>query len=337
MRPNLYINILKLFITTTLITPLLVACGPKSDSETKTQTETQTVANGPVVSDMAYNYQAGSNGVTWILIHGLGDDMTKLNGLAQLAIQRGYGILQMDLYGHGLTLQNYLQTHSKLPESFDYRDNVVGIKRLLEQLSLTDRLVIVGHSYGGAIAYALASAIESDASSSESGKLLQVHLLAPYVQRLDKSIAQIFNPFNIPSVDSYNNAFLDPILEQYMRRNFRTYLSKSNYGVEEYQLTKERLRELDIRVEAAILVTKGIRSFDLLDEKAPFVKIQTPINIIGGASDTLVKPEMLRSFDTRLTAAGNLHQLQFIEGMNSDHLFPQTNAQITFEKILQFH
>ncbi len=311
------------------MTQILFACTPNARAK---NTDGASPAKGQNLSAEAleYKFTPGTRGQTWVLIHGLGDDMSKLDGLAQLAQKSGYAVLQMDLHGHGLTLGKYTADHSELPPTIDYRDNVTGVKNLITRLNISDELILVGHSYGGAIAYALAAEMEKDQ------RVHSVHLLAPYVQRLDKLLTAGLNPFGNPNLDDMTDALLDPILEKYMQNTFRSYLLKSYYGGVAYKLTDEQNKELDSKVQAAILVTKGIRKFDLVDKTKPFIKIAAPLQIVGARNDQLVKPLLLQTFDGRLKQEKVAHVLEFTEDAEADHLFPQTKPEDTFNRIQKF-
>lgn len=133
--------------------------------------------------EMVYKYipPSVSGAQTVVVIHGLGDSMTKVNKIIEQQKKLGYGVLAMDLHGHGRTLNQYLKEHDELPAEFDYFANVEDIRDLLRELRI-DRVSLIGHSYGGGIAYALALELEKNRRI----KVTSVHMLAPYVQRIDK-------------------------------------------------------------------------------------------------------------------------------------------------------
>lgn len=134
---------------------------------------------------LAYDLKGGSKKPTWLFIHGLGDDMSYMAPLARQAEAEGYKVLRVDLFGHGETLRNQLAENGNvLPKAFPYQENVVALKELLQTLDVKD-LVIVGHSYGGGISYALTRELTLN-PGTQPIHVESVHMLAPYVQRIDK-------------------------------------------------------------------------------------------------------------------------------------------------------
>ncbi len=135
------------------------------------------------------------NKETIVLLHGLGDYMEKMYPLARKFLDDGYGVLLVDLRGHGYTLKKTLEVMmeknlSQFPESFQPEDNVKDITDLILDKGIK-RFHIVGHSHGGGIAYALAHKFylmkkDGKLKSPQSPRLLSIHMLAPYVSRIDK-------------------------------------------------------------------------------------------------------------------------------------------------------
>lgn len=141
--------------------------------------------------DMAYDYKHGKKRPVWILIHGLGDDMSKLQEITSYADAEGYGTLRVDLFGHGESLKQLLARDGQIgKESFYYFDNVVVLKELIQYLKLED-VVIVGHSYGGGISYTLAAELLQGTQGNPL-KVRSLHMLAPYVQRIDKFLQKFY-------------------------------------------------------------------------------------------------------------------------------------------------
>jgi pimeloyl-ACP methyl ester carboxylesterase len=329
---------------------------------------------------MIYDYKKASPGKdTLVLIHGLGDDMTKLRAVAQLADQDGLGVLLMDLNGHGRTLHEYLAHHDNtLPDHMDYQDNVNDVTLLIQSLLLT-KISLLGHSYGGGIAFGVAAKLQASGSPIQ---IRSLHMVAPYVQRIDKFLSDYFqspqylinqtakawekagvppalseNIFDIffqwtwtitsqmrlfkdglqraLHLDYNKDLLMDPFVEKFMRKNYRKYfvaVSKKR----ESELSTQESDEIDIKVEAAIKITKGIRGFDLLDETTSLPSSMPPLQIIGGKEDQLVLPVQLKNFDRRLQQEGIGHKLVFISGKKSHHLFPQTMPDQLYQQVRNF-
>lgn len=332
--------------------------------------------------EMAYDYKpAKKAGPTWLIIHGLGDDMAKMEGLTALADAEGFGVLRVDLFGHGETLKRYMETHDgHLPGDMYYKDNIIVIRELLQKNGIKD-VVIVGHSYGGGISYGLAAEL-GHMNGKNKINVRSVHLLAPYVQRIDKFMKNYFqspdfllhqtaktmeqfganpnmvrnimdplfsmtwamtagvrymNDFvaNSLRVDQWQDFALDPIVEKYIAQSYRKYFVAMTKKQESH-LTESENKAIDIQVEAAIRVTKGIRDFDLLDTTSDLKDFGAPVQVIGGNKDKLVIPGQLYDFDQRLKVDNIPHRLEFIDGENSHHLFPRYMAKDVYKMIRAF-
>lgn len=329
--------------------------------------------------ELAYEYRAGSRRQTMVFLHGLGDDMTHMEGLAEKAQADGFPVLRVDLHGHGATLFHYFKTHAhSLPTELSYMDNVEDLKELIVSLKLKE-VSLVGHSYGGGIAFSLASELEQ----STRVKVHSLHMLAPYVQRIDKFfsayfrspeflldtaadliergmvggaiVRSIMDPF-LSMVRTMNDQMryfkdqmsrysytdlgtelvMQPFVEQFMRTAYRRYFVLIHKKTES-ELTKEESQLIDLKVEGAIKVTKGIRSFDLLDQSKPLPKIKATVHVMGGRQDSLVIPAQLDEFARRMYSADLTYRLDYMTGEKSHHLFPRTQTDSVYRKILAFH
>lgn len=331
---------------------------------------------------MVYDFKPPQAGKpVMVFLHGLGDNMFKLQALENLAVQSGYGVLRVDLHLHGDTLKVYLRENRELPHRLDYAENTVDIAALISDLKLQD-IIIIGHSYGGGIAFDLARHL---VDNNPEINIESVHPLAPYVQRIDKFLKSYFATprFMISQTgemlkagsggmmdgfidnimqpmsnmmlamfsgvrmmqahvedmigwDAVNDLVLDPILENCMRISYERYFLM-NMGKRRSELSRDEKKTLQIEVEAAIRVTKGIRGFDLLDPTTQLPKAMPPIDVIGAQHDTLVVPDQLREFAHRLRLANLKYTLSFMDGINADHLFPRRMAQTLFAKIVEFN
>jgi pimeloyl-ACP methyl ester carboxylesterase len=330
----------------------------------------------PQGDPVVYDLRSGTRPTVFVLIHGLGDDMTKLDGLTNLILKDGFGVLRVDLQGHGLSLQAYMRNHKALPAEMTYQKNVEGLASLINRMQMQD-IVIVGHSYGGGIAYGLAAAL----ANNPVVRIRSVHMLAPYVQRIDKFMSEYYQSpdflmnqtnkavtggatgsksiTNTNPVAAYVNMFaqtgklmkssmnkmfaldqtkdflMDPFVNKFMQKSYREYFLKE-MNQTEAQLTNQQKTFLDLRVEAAIRTTKGIRGFDLLDVGNVLPVVKAPIQIVGGSSDQLVVPDQLEAFDQRLTQSQMPHELSFVQGTAATHLFPRMMPNETYQKIVQF-
>jgi pimeloyl-ACP methyl ester carboxylesterase len=340
-------------------------------------------SNSKTHRNLAYRYLIGTQKSTVLLIHGLGDDMTKLNALADKYAKDGFSVLRVDLHGHGETLKDYLKLHDqKLPDEIDYSQNIQDIKELIHFLGLSE-IEIIGHSYGGGIAYGLTVELEKEQNKKGSTSKVRVNsitMMAPYVQRIDKFLQSYFqspefvlnatssslqksgvpkvlvqsmlNPFyslawyytvnmhfvgdavqRMMMIEKAQDLLFDPYVEKFMTNSYREYFILSTKK-KESELSAEELALIDLKVSAAIKVTKGIRGFDLLDQSKEFPIVKAPLLIMGGSNDKLVMPEQLDAFGRRLKDYGKPFKLIFLEGENSGHLFPRFMADQVYDTIL---
>ena len=188
--------------------------------------------------EMAYQIVRPTNGKNEYLImpHGLGNAMGSMQPLAKKFIADGYGVVLMDLYGHGKTLEKMLQTmeanNSKsFPDTFKHRDNVLDIRDLIFTENIR-HFRIIGHSHGGGVGYALASEFDrlkksGELKSEDAPEIMSVHLINPYVSRIDKFLTDLAsNPeFWVQETSKtlvragmdarHVDAILDPIFEYF--------------------------------------------------------------------------------------------------------------------------
>lgn len=274
--------------------------------------------HSPSGRELVYHHTPGKKKMTWVFLHGLGDDMTDMAGLSQLAQSDGFGTLRVDFHGHGESLRLYLQSQNgRLPSALPYSHNVEDVFHLIHALKLKD-VVIVGHSYGGGIAYELGVHL-----ASTSIQLRSVHMLAPYVQRLDKSL-------------SYFPGFvMDLWTDEFMRENFTKYFLQE-WGKVRHELRLEEERLLEMKVEAALLATKGIRDLDLLDHSRELRAPEAPVHLLAGDRDELLPSRLLENFRRRLENQQVPHSYQVIEGDDATHFFPQNRGREVYQHMLEF-
>lgn len=240
-----------------------------------------------------------------LLIHGLGDDLTHLNKLAANLKKEGFSILRIDLYGHGETLENFAKTKKPIPTVLPYENNVRDISEIIKKLDFKNPIVI-GHSYGGAIAYALSNQLKSN----KSYRPQRLIMMAPYLRRLDHSLLT-----GNPLVDMQT----EYMSEQFMRSAFRGYFES------------QKRKNIDLLIDATIASTKGIRSFDILSyDKKASLGFAIPLLIIAGSKDDLVKYDQIENYHKKLLDEGYAHKVVIIDG---DHFFPQNHSAETFKVI----
>jgi len=165
----------------------------------------------------------------------------------------------------------------------------------------------VGHSYGGAIAYALANQLHN----SKTLRPTRLIMMAPYLRRLDYPYLTGNPIFDIPT--EYNS-------EQFMRNSYREYFES------------QKRENIDLLVDATVAATKGIRSFDVLSSgKKASLDYKIPLLVLAGKNDELVKDDQIETFHRKLEKEGYNHRIIFLDG---DHFFPREIPSETFRAIL---
>ena len=119
-----------------------------------------------------YTDRGTADDTTLVLLHGLQDCAANWNGAADRLADH-YRVITLDLRGHGDSDRSAEGAYSQADFSND-------IGRLLRELDLRD-VVLVGHSYGGKVATAFASAspdriaalvaVDSDIAANSHGEL----------------------------------------------------------------------------------------------------------------------------------------------------------------------
>ncbi len=134
--------------------------------------------------------------------------------------------------------------------------------------------------------------------------------------------------------DVIHDIMTDPNTDKFMYENFKSYFL-TELGKSESELSAEETKLLDIKVYAAILVTKGARELDYLNPMIPIGELPRIVLIMGGREDKLVTPDQMRRVSERLTNDNIKHELKFYEGPLSTHFFTQTMPDAVYEDILE--
>ncbi len=134
--------------------------------------------------------------------------------------------------------------------------------------------------------------------------------------------------------DMIHDMMTDPSTDKFMYENFKSHFL-AELGRSESDLTAEETKLLEIKVYAAILVTKGARELDYLNPMVPIGEMPRIVLIMGGREDKLVTPDQMRRVSERLTDEKINHELKFYEGPLANHFFPQTMPDAVYEDILE--
>ena len=227
----------------------------------------------------------------YLLLHGLLDSSSRWGSVEQGLLEAGYGVIKLDLLGHGKSLERHYKEKGDLSKEIDYRDQLEAIMAFLKLLKKdysVERPNVMGHSYGGGLAMALAAHPQYSKAIGN-----QLVLVAPYVYRLDhyhqiKTVSDSAGFFT-GVVEAWTSEIvknvgdkMDPITDGFVKDGFSEYLQINGMS--------SRVEE-SVAVDAALAVTKGIRDFDARVDVEQIRKVMD-VRLIIGSRDT-VSPEAL--------------------------------------------
>lgn len=260
-----------------------------------------------------------------VLIHGLLDSHRAWNDMAPLFLNKGIGVVRLDLIGHGKTFfKQYESTlgnpseHFRVPYEIDFKENVqlvVDILQYLKKIGIHNP-TLVGHSMGGAVVLAAAQKV-GDVNT-------KTILIAPYVYRLERrALEKTFSTF----FWGFNSFFFDlmPVfyrdfIEKWMMDYFTDpvmYEQYEKFAAEKIleanaHLTPEQLKKVvRYHIKSGIATTKGLRDFDGV-RLALGMDIEKDFLILIGSRDELLDIALEQKLADALPSA----QLQIIEGAN---------------------
>ncbi len=103
---------------------------------------------------LSYYHRKSNNGLTLILIHGLGGSKNDYLDAFSNHLLKEYGLLAVDLVGHN---------DSTTPINFTYAMNTQAkvLLKLIEKLELADDFILLCHSMGGPVGVYLAETLSS--------------------------------------------------------------------------------------------------------------------------------------------------------------------------------
>jgi len=323
--------------------------------------------------EMYYVFHRGQRGKpTYVIIHGLGDNLEKLNAMTENLERAGFGTFRVDLHGHGKTLQKYLETHEHAPDLIDYREQVQDVAELIVRAGIK-RNRLFGHSMGGQIVFNVAQNLPKEFRPES------IHMAAPYVYRLDGYLREsaldgrmwlnastrfLRDFFGIPSpfadlmmspmrttlnmnrgtmqvlnrggvvdqITRFRDTWIDFQADSVVSAAFRNAFLKYDLKKTEFQLSKTERRFLNERVRAALAATKGIRDFNVFSPDAKFPP-NIPIQLLIGEGDQLVLEDELDEFAQVMEHKKYPFETVKIPGT---HFFPQTNPEQVTHAIMMF-
>lgn len=163
-----------------------------------------------------------------------------------------------------------------------------------------------------------------------------VNLSIEQVNEIKKSLLWPKQILQSSTQQKAHDVIMDPFMDQFMVKNFTAYfVYKAKLQLQKTELSDSDMAIIQKKVEACIALTKGIRTFDILDSGTSLKwPKDIPVLLIGGEKDTLVSPLQLQEFTLRLSEANIPFEFHVIE--DGTHLFPQTHAPQAAALILNF-
>ena len=218
--------------------------------------------------------EAGALTPTLVLLHGFGNSLQSFRLLAP-ELAEDYHVIALDMPGFGLSAK---------PAEFDYRNpnqaRVVG--EFIRALGL-DRVIVGGHSLGGAIA-------------------LRVALEEPEVQGLVLMNPGIINS-GVPWIAQYYFFPLQRLsAKQMANRDFREAMIKGSFMNPEL-ITDEVMDDLQLAVRTEGYMdsaTTMMGQYEEPDEEPLLAQVKVPTVILWGEKDKRKTPEELARLEAGL-------------------------------------
>ncbi|MCB0370153.1 MAG: alpha/beta hydrolase, partial [Bdellovibrionales bacterium] len=161
-------------------------------------------------------------------------------------------------------------------------------------------------------------------------------LTAEKVDKIRNSIAASKILIPTQQMEKNQDVILDPYMDQFMEKAFSEYfVKKAKTLLKKDDLTEKEMNLIHKKVAACISLTKGIRTFDILDRKNDLIWPEgIPVLILGAEKDTLVSPIQLKDFTMRLAEENIPFEFEVIN--DAGHTFPQTKPEEASQFILKF-
>ncbi|NJL26090.1 MAG: alpha/beta fold hydrolase [Calothrix sp. SM1_5_4] len=282
----------------------------------------------------------------FFLVHGMLDNQHSYDDLAELLLNRGYGVVRMDLRGFGRSLNREIEHASAIgqrfsPDSFlDYRSQVRDLAELLDYIrDVYDirRPHLVGHSMGGGLVMSLLA-------NPEIKRLVapRATVVAPYVYRLEYYQAEKFaymglplpNPLFlfeslIPEPMRMAPQFLmDTLLNDgAMRITFASFFDEGT--AKETGIPTAKLSEMrDHHISMAIAAVKGLRGLNSLSVIESIPR-EVQLDLVYGRKDSVLEEGLARKLALGIQRRGGRAY-----GLDTDHMITR-NAPEELLQILE--
>lgn len=251
------------------------------------------------------HYVDSGNGRPVVMIHGNAGDLHDFEFGTLDLVARNYHVIAFDLPGHGL---------SKMPRQAKgtIQEQAVVLHQALTALGVKDP-ILVGHSWGGAIALAYALLYPHDISA--------LVLLAPAAYSDHRHDAPLGLLLRLPVLSDVCIITLKPFLgRKLLKKSLKEAFSPDPVPAEYFKsaaavwLDRKRLKAF---IKEDVMVDSS------LEELSPrYQKIQAPVVIVTGDSDLSVSPEQ-NAFSLHKVIANS----ELVVIPHAGHQIPETHPE----------
>lgn len=257
------------------------------------------------------HYVEGGNGRLVVLIHGNAGDLHDFEFGTLDLLTRNYHVLAFDLPGHGL---------SKMPghAKGTIQEQAMILHQALTALGIKDP-ILVGHSWGGAIALAYALLYPHDISA--------LVLLAPAAYSDHRHDAPLGLLLRLPVLSDVSIALLKPILgRRLLKKSLKEAFSPD--PVPDEYLKSAATVWLDRKRLKAFIKDDTMVDSSLQKLSPQYQKIHAPVIIVTGDSDLAVSPQQ---------NAFNLHKAiaksELVVIPHAGHQIPETHPDAVLRAV----
>ena len=264
-----------------------------------------------MASHTKLHYVDKGSGRPVVMIHGNAGDLHDFEFGALDLLARNYHVIAFDLPGHGL---------SKMPRHAKgtIQEQSIILHEALTALGIKDP-ILVGHSWGGAVALAYALLYPQDISA--------LVLLAPAVYSDHRHDAPLGPFLRLPVLSDVCITMLKPILaRKLLKRSLKEAFSPDPVPADYFKsaaavwLDRKRLKAF-IKEDAMLGSS--------LEELSPkYRKIQTPVIIVTGDSDLAVSPEQ-NAFSLHKVIANS----ELVVIPHAGHQIPETHPEAVLRAV----
>ncbi len=277
----------------------------------KVQTQSEILYRGYVKSKESGKYflkiekPKGAVKNWFVLVHGLLDSSRGWDDVAPLLLEQGYGVIRLDLKGHGKTLYQEYKSSLKGKETYEtpyqipMEDNVVLVENAIKGLKKfgIKKPILIGHSMGGAVALAVAARAEITGLVHPKAILISTYVYRLDRRAMEKTFSNYFWGFTgwnifFDLMPGFYRDFIERWLTDYfsdpvLYKHYQEF-AKSKILEADMKITPEQLkRVIRYHIKAGMAVTKGLRDFDALALAKKFSEKNQFLIILGREDELL--------------------------------------------------